>query len=262
MINPRLFYCIIKTIIILFLFNYLLTFANATPYGSYNLTVINSSSARALNPEGIDAYAGNVTQLNIFGYSTTQSWQGYFGNVTGVIQLGDSGDHVMYNWTDLNPKGEIYASINNSIDWTYVQCFNFSSNGSYCSDDLNWPGSTSRCGMNLSQLQADYNISYDDSDSVNNTFSLKNHEQFYTGTLEFSYGECNNLKVYNSSGIGTFDEVLLYEPRGKSVIFSSLLKRDSDGFDSKTHDFEMLVLENGHNGNVESTPYYFYLEIQ
>ena len=234
---------------------------SAVPYGANN-TLINSSTADIPLPQSIDAYAGNVTEMNIFGYSTTQSWQGFYGNVTGVVQLGDSADNVMYNWSSLSPKGEVYASTNNSVNWVNVQCFNYSANGTYCDDDTNQAGATSLCGMNLTQLHTNYNVSLDDVDSVNNTFILNNHELFYTGSLQFDLGECMNMKVYNSSGAGTYDEVLLYEPSGRSVIFTSILQRDANGFDSKTHDFEMLVLENGHYGDVSTTPYYFYLELQ
>jgi len=34
------------------------------------------------------------------------------------------------------------------------------------------------------------------------------------------------------------------------------------GFDNRHHDFEMMVLEDGHNGNSGTTDYYFYVELQ
>ncbi len=234
---------------------------DAIPFGANN-SFVNSSTAYSPFPESIDAYAGNVTEMNIFGYSTTQSWQGFYGNITGVVQLADSADKIMYNWSDLNPKGEVYASTNNSINWVSAQCFNYTANGTYCNDDTNRAGATSFCGMNLTQLHTNYNISSDDVDAVNNTFTLNNHELFYTGNLQFNSGECKNMKVYNSTGAGSYDEVLLYEPIGRSVIFSSILQRNADGFEGKTHDFEMLVLENGHYGDASTTSYYFYLELQ
>ena len=100
------------------------------PFGA---SVTNLSSERAIsdNATGIDAIAGNVTELSISGFSTTQSWQGYFGNVSGTIQLADNGDNVMYNWSLASPEGEIYASTNDSIVWSYVQCLNFDSDGTY-----------------------------------------------------------------------------------------------------------------------------------
>ena len=60
----------------------------------------------------------------------------------------------------------------------------------------------------------------------------------------------------------TFEEVLLYEPSTTSVIFTGLLEQDASGFDSRAHDFEFLVLENGHYGDLTATQYYFFVELQ
>lgn len=256
-LNKSKFVCFIFFLIVFYSLNNIY----AIPYGANN-SFVETSTASITDPQAVSAYAGNVTELNLFGYSTTQSWQGFYGNVSGTIQLADSSKNVIYNWSDLSPKGEIYASVNSTINWINVQCFNFTATGTYCADDLNHAGNTSLCGMNLSQLQTSFGIVEDDADSVNNTFSLNDHALFYTGNLKFEGGECKNMKAYNSSGAGIFDEALLYDPIGRSVIFASLLKNNADGFNELSHDFEMLVLENGHNGNVDVTDYYFYVELQ
>jgi hypothetical protein len=253
--NKNIFIILLIGFFCLFSLGYVM----ASPNGA-GITPGSSTSANADNPDSQDAYAGNVTELTISGFSTTQSWHGFYGNVSGVIQLADSASHVMYNWSQLNPRGEIYASTNGTVAWNYIQCFNYTADGTYASDTAR-AGSTSLHGMNITQLHANYNITTDDSDAVNNTFALSNHALFYTNNLEFAFGECKNMKVYDSAGAGSFDEALLYEPTGRSVVFTSILKSSADGFDGNTHDFEMLVLENGHNGDVSVTPYFFYMEI-
>lgn len=232
----------------------------AVPSGARNITVISTTSSDSDSPGNNSAQAGNITELNVFGYSTTQSWQGYFGNVTGTIQLANSGGNVMYNWSTLSPNGEIFSSRNGTITWSYVQCFNFTANGSY-GDDTGQAGGTSLGGKNLSQLETDYNIGVNDSDGVNETFSLNDHSSFSVGALSFGSGECKNTKLFNNTGGKTFDEVLLYEPVGRSVIFSSMLQNNGNSFTGGTSDFEMVVLEDGHSGDITVTPYYFYLEL-
>ena len=235
------------------------------PFGA---TVVNLSSERA-DPDSatsVPAIAGNVTELSVTGFSTTQSWQGYFGNVSGTIQLADSGDNVMYNWSLASPKGEIYASTNDSVTWSYVQCFNFTSDGSY-GDDTGNAGGTSQHGTNLTQLEEMFGIADDDVDGVNETFVLygSGHNTFYTNNLEFTEGECRNTQVFSSAGVGEddkFEEVLLYEPSTQSVVFASLLNENVFGFDNNPHDFEMLVLENGHLTDTSTTPYYFWVELE
>jgi hypothetical protein len=95
----------------------------AMPYGA-NVSRENDTVAPADDPDSINATAGNVSEITVYGFTTTKTWQGYSGNVTGVIQLADSSDNVMYNWTYANPKGEVYSSINDSINLNFIQCFN------------------------------------------------------------------------------------------------------------------------------------------
>jgi hypothetical protein len=235
------------------------------PFGA-NVDNLTSTRAPSDNATGIPAIAGNVTELEITGYSLTQAWQGYFGNVSGTIMLADAGDNVMYNWSLASPQGEIYASTNNSIEWNYIQCLNFSSDGTY-GDDTDNAGNTSQHGTNLTILEDMFGIASDDVDGVNETFILlgSGHDTFYTNNLEFSEGECRNTQVFSNAGLGEdgkFEEVLLYEPTTSSVVFASLLNEDILGFDNNPHDFEMLVLENGHLTDTSTTTYYFWVELE
>jgi hypothetical protein len=237
-----------------------------TPFGA-NVSAGTSERASPDSPQGFDAQAGNVTELNIFGYTVTQSWQGYFGNVTGVIQLSDGSDNSMYNWSLVSPEGEVYASTSDSIQWKDIECFNFTATGTYADDSSN-AGGTSLYGTNISLLESAFNITSDDVDGVDETFTFYGegtHDLFYTNNLEFSEGECRSTRVYSDAGTGesnAFEEVLLYDSSTQSVVFASLLEEDLLGFDARHHDFEMLVLEDGHGTDTSTTQYYFYVELQ
>jgi hypothetical protein len=259
----------IKLIFILLLAIFFVQGVLAVQPNGANVNASISQSYTNQTGTSVAAQAGNVTELNIVGFSSTQSWQGYFGNVTGVIQLADSSGRNMYNWSLTYPEGEVYASTNSTINWANVQCFNFTANGSMGSAGET-AGETNLAGYNLTGLQRLYNISGDAADSVNNTFAYygetDGHDSFYTANKEFNKGECPNTRVYDNSGAGVdgnFEEVLLYEPTTTSIIFASLLEKGGlAGFDGKKYDFEMLVLENGHGVDVSATNYYFYVEIQ
>ena len=239
---------------------------SAAPSGA-STTFIQTGSAPNDSAMSLPAVAGNVTEVNLYGYSTTRSWQGFYGNVSGTIQLADAGDNVFYNWSDVSPKGQVYISTNNSIQWAYTECFNYTATGTYASD-VGQAGSTSLYGTNLTQLETQYGISVDDVDGVNETFNLYGggtHNSFFVGNLQFDNGECRSTRIFSSAGVGEdnkFEEVLLYEPQSASVIFSTLLNSDVLGFDGRSHDFESIVLENGHGTDTSSTTYYFYLELQ
>jgi hypothetical protein len=214
------------------------------PFGVENIVVENTSTSTPDAPQSVFAQAGNVTELNIVGVSTTQTWQGYFGNVTGTIQLANSNDNMMYDWALADPEGEIYATRLDSVSWENIECFNWTENGSW--------------------LESNFNIASDDVDGVNETFNEYNHPVFYTNNIEIEMNSCMSTNIYDSSGISNnnyYDEVLLWD--GNDVIFTSLLEETSVlGFDGKDHDFEMLVLEDGHGTDLDTTPYYFYVELQ
>lgn len=194
------------------------------------------------------AIAGNVTEMSVTGFSTTQTWQGYFGNVTGTIQLADASDNQMYNWTLASPEGEIYATTDTSVAWANIACFDLATNHA--------------------ALESLFNILADDVDGINETFSTGNgHDMFYTNNVQFTTGLCPSTSIYDSTGASVdnnFEEVMLTDQSSATeVIFAAILdEEDVAGFDGALHDFEMLVLEDGHGTDVATTTYYFYVELE
>lgn len=217
------------------------------PFGA-GVTEVDSETAPADSPTADDAIAGNITELTVTGFSTTQSWQGYFGNVSGTIQLADASDNVLYNWSLASPEGEIYASTDNTIDWASIACFNVATNGD--------------------ALETAFGIASDDVDGVNETFATGNgHDEFFTNNVQFTTGTCASTQNYDSTGSGVdnnFEEVLLTDGSSATqVIFTSILdEEDVSGFDNDFHDFEMLVLEDGHGTDTSVTTYYFWVELE
>lgn len=239
------------------------------PFGG-DISVVSSERATPDDPTSVQAQAGNVTQLNVNGVSTTQTWQGYFGNVTGSVVLDDSAGNSLYNWSLASPEGEIYASTSNSVDWSAIQCFNFSADGSLANTVYDEAGETSIHGMNLVQLENMFNIESDSVDGIDETFGLVDgngykHSLFYTNNLEFSAGECPSTHLFGNNGAvddSSFEEVLLYDKTNQVPVFASLLDDSVLGFDGRNHDFEMLVLEDGHKTDTDTTEYFFYVELQ
>lgn len=245
------------------------------PFGA-TVNPVSPSDSATVDNAGNDpnAIAGNITSITVSGFSVTQSWQGYFGNVTGVITLEDNGGNVMYNWSESSPEGEIFASTNSSLEWNYIQCFNLTAAGTYASDTGN-AGATSQFGTNMTILEDEFNIAFDDRDGVNETFNYNGtqpqgealiHDEFVVNSLLFTPGECGAATHLfadtNSSEDSSFQEVILYEPSTSSVVFMSILDEDELGFDDDPHDFQMMVLEDGHGTDTNTDTYYFWVELE
>ncbi len=203
---------------------------------------VKSSRGNVAEPDNSSSNAGNITELTIYGDSITQSWQGYYGDVTGVIELTDSSDNVFYNWSALSPKGEVYS--------TRFFDINFASIG--CADEATISFEESSMGQNSSDV-----------DSLSSTFNETNHPQFYVGHTQIISNSCNSTNIYDSSGAQSslFFEVVLADD-ALHTVYVSILEQDAQGFDSETHDFEMIVPEDGHGTDTAVTVYYFYLEVQ
>ena len=216
----------------------------AAPTGP-TINTVGSSRYSVANGANVTAVAGNVTELNVTANSITQTWQGYFGNITGTIVLGNSNNQTLYNWNLSSPHGEIYATRASTVPtWISVAC---ATSAQITTEDT-------ALGVNESV----------DQDSVNRTFiNTTAFNQFYVGSIVInSTQNCKAANLFNSSGTYStnFQEVLLHD--GTSLIYTGIITQDSTGFDNRTHDFEMLVGENGHNGDANPTPYYFYVELQ
>jgi len=222
----------------------LVSIAYAVPTGPSNINVISSSRYPVSSASNLSAIAGNVTEVNFISHAVTQTWQGYFGNASGTVLLGNSNNQTLYDWSQASPSGEIYATRSVSTPtWANIRCANVT----------NIDDEDTALGVNQST----------DQDSVNKTFlNTTTFPQFYVGSININTTQsCYATALRNTTGISqSFKEVLLHD--NAMMIYTALLTQDSLGFDGSTHDFEMLVGENGHLGDTSPTPYYFYLELQ
>ena len=242
----------------------IVVFAEDYPFGAREVNYIQSSrpDVSSYPPGQIEAEAGNVTELSLVGISTTLAWQGYYGNVSGILTLEDASGNVFYNWSAAEPRGEIFASVNNSIVWSNISCFN-------------WTGQT----INLSTEEARYGIADTDSDGINETYTNAGlNSDIFIGSLNIS-GNASALGItchttnpfqFGSQGsnLDNFENFLLQDGAG-ALVFGGVIENnefnnitDLIGFDNNQHDFQLLVAEDGHQGQEDTTTdYFFWLEL-
>ncbi len=190
--------------------------------------------------QSLQAQAGNVTEIDINATSITNSWAGFYGNVSGNITLQNAAGNVFYNWAISSPSGEVFASRNDTISWSSIACAN--------------AGNISNEETALGQTAAD-------SDSVTNTFSGTSHPSFDVGTTTLT--GCPSTNAYDNTGAQTtrFFNVLLADS-ASHVVYTTLLNATSTGFDGGTYDFEILVGEDGHGAAASTTTtIYFFVEL-
>jgi len=205
-------------------------------------------------PASLDSVtAGNITEINLTAISTTKSWAGYYGEITGTLTLEDSEGYVFYNWSTMEPKGEVYSAIVDTIDWSAIVCFAFDgSNGNF----------------DVDAAEGWYGIQDDDEDGINETFNELS-AQYQVGTIIVNNCPMTNPYRLGLGGTHTdFENSLLTDT--DALIFTAIIENneadnnvDVEGYNGVTHDFQLLIAENGQDGNEDTpTTYYFWAEIE
>lgn len=238
----------------------------AVPTGpTTEITPLESERLPTWVSQSVTATAGNITEFNTDTSSITRTWQGYFGNITGIIVLADVNNNSMYDWDVAMPQGEIYAVSHQTGDpaWSSV----------VCSSQVQLQAEDTRLGVDEAI----------DEDAVNATFVIGgsaeaqanygatiDHPTFYVASSEILLNTCPVAGLYDDTDIPSdyFREVILSDGASYPIIYTALIAHtlnptaDSTGFDGVTHDFQMIVGEDGHGTDIATSTYWFYLEIE
>ncbi len=214
-----------------------------------------------------EAYAGNITNITIHSRSQTKHWQGYWGDITGTIVLDDAQNYTLYDWPNPEPKGEIYATPNQTVpNWGTLECFNFT-------------GGADGLG-NLTEWENFYNMTWNDVDGINETFNMTTHEAIDVGdVVTILTDTCPSTFMHMSDVFqeDKWSEVLLQDDQGM-LIYTAIIENDDEanntdiqGFKSLPAsfdpDFQMIVAEDGTSRtggqiNTATTTYYFYVDLE
>ena len=230
----------------------------AVPYGPDSVTRGQNDRRTTFGSgaQQVQAQAGNVTQLTINTTMLTNRWQGYYGNITGIITLDDANGYTLYDWYGggaISLVGEVYAANETISSWAQIKCVNISSTGKgyNCSGQDEW------C-LNLTTIEIAFGMASSDADGVDETFTTT--QPITIGTTTLSNCPATNMYVNNASQTTRWNETLLtINNSNSSLIFAAEVEQNANGFNNKTWDFQMIVLD---NGNVEGpTTYYFYVEL-
>lgn len=195
----------------------------------------------------VGAQAGNTTSMELNSTALTDVWQGYFGNISGRITLDDSSGNTMYDWVATSISGEIYAANSTTTPaWDEVVCFNLTKE-------------EAAQNTTLAELESALGSAGQD-DRVNATFNLTNGASFDVGSSNTVGAGCSwtSLYVNDQWEEYTFNETILTN-NGTTIIYTTLIENNQNGFQNLPIDFQMIVGDNG--GITGATQYTFYIEL-
>ena len=205
----------------------LMNFALADPVGG-SVTTGASSSMAASAAGTVNLTGGNVTEVNVSGYSSTTRWGGFYGEISGGIRLADSSSNVFYEWTVSNVTNAVVYAANGTISsWASIAAATASDMPSY-----------------LQQAA---------SDNFTNTFTAS--EAFTSPSLNVA-GTSYALTWQNGAQ-GSLKTYALKD--GSTLIWAGKAIADTTSFKggSDTVDYQILAPAS----NSGNTLYYFYLEL-
>lgn len=222
-------------------------FASIAPYAiaDPNGVIIAANTTETPTPRSaatITTAGGSFTTMLLNATTQTMRWKAYVGNVTGMFKLQDASNFTIYDWGITTIAGEVYASRNNTINWSGIRCV---------------------VNTTLQAEQTDLNMSTSKTDSINLTFNTTIHRSFYVGTRLIGNSSCRAIATYVNNTRQTptenasFQEILLDDTQ--RLVYTTILENKARGYNNQSFDFQMIVAES--DINPTPSPYYFWAEL-
>lgn len=203
------------------------------------LAILITANADPVSSGSNSAQGGSITSLDHTDVTTpTYNWAGYYGEVGGTLQLA-SGSNVMYSWSTAEVGGEVYASTG-APDWSNI---------------------VAETGADV-----DNGMEYlkDKSDSATITFSGINSADIVVGNKKIDLGTASATHTFvNGTTQSTvFEEAILTD--GTNIVWTAIISPNAYGFEvgATTHDYQMIVPEDGSGNHTGTTTYNFYVELE
>ena len=172
--------------------------------------------------------SGNITYADLNSDMTTYRWAGLLGNVSGDIVLGDGDENKLYSWTGAGRM--VYASEAASITWT------------------------SLVDAAVGDMPA-YITGGADVDRYANTFT-GGVEPIGSGIFPIS---SDHTLTFNSTGIAVWKTYSLKE--GVNLVWAGLVSENGNSYHNNTIDYQMILPENGSDGDAAIQTYNLWIEL-
>jgi hypothetical protein len=180
---------------------------------------------------------GYITQIDIYPqFNQTKNWQGFYGNVSGVIALKGYNEKEMYNWTINMTNTTIYATTESVFrNWSTFY------NANITNLDLLWFSG---------EIMAD---------TVANTYKTPIGNRTYVNT---------SLNASHVQTIAGFDDYVIQSVPDvgtkNDTLWAAVISSPKHNYKGNDSNYELLVPVTNSGtgfGDTQGDTYYFYMEI-
>jgi len=202
--------------------------ALADPVGA-SVTTGTSERAAASSAGQVSAVGGNVTEVNVTGYSITSRWAGFWGEISGGIRLADASSNIFYEWTVTNVTDAVVYAANATVSsWSGLAAANESTVPSYLVTAA--------------------------TDNFTNTF---NQTEAFTNPGGANIANTPFTTTWQSGSQGSLKTYALTADSGTVSIWAGKAISDTSSFKSgQTVDYQILA-----PATTSVSTYYFYVEL-
>ena len=170
--------------------------------------------------------SGHVAYADLNSNTSTYRWAGLLGNATGNIVLGDN-SNMMFSWSGATPL-LVYASSASSVAWSSLADATNSNMPSYLTG-----GS--------------------DSDNYASTF---------TGSSEDIGSQLFSLSSDFATTLGSSTWKTYSLTDGSNLVWAGRIVQGGTSYSGSTVDYQMIIPEDGTNGDTSATAYNLWIELQ
>jgi len=180
---------------------------------------------------------GYITQIDIYPqFNQTKNWQGFYGNVSGIISLKGDNEKEMYNWSINLTNTSIYATTDGVF--------------------TNW---STLYNANITNLDALWFSSEIMADTVANTYKTGTGNRTFVNT---------SLDAFHVQTLAGFDDYVIQSVPDigtkNDTLWAAVVTEPQLNYKNESSNYELLVpvTNNGTGfGDTQGDIYYFYIEI-
>ncbi len=202
--------------------------------------IINGTSETVFPRNGTNSTlsaGGYITQIDIYPqFNQTKNWQGFYGNVSGIIALKGLNEKEMYNWSINMTNTTIYATVESVF--------------------TNW---TTFYNANITNLDKLWFNSEVMADTVANTYKTPIGNRTYVNT---------SLNASHVQTLAGFDDYVIQSVPSigtkNDTLWAAVIAESKLNYKNGSSNYELLVpvTNNGTGfGDTQGDTYYFYMEI-
>ena len=190
------------------------------------------------------ARGGYISNVDLSASTQTAKWQGYFGEISGMITLQDASGNQMYKWDWVSASGGTVFAVARATApiWTDVADRDVGA----ASVDMQWGYGGSADSANITFDDPDGNTEFDVAGS---TVATGSRDALYT--------------LLQNGTASTFEEVLLTDQTVTNsiddFIFACRIDNEGPDFQGGTSDYQLIVPDTPLAST--TTTYYFYVEM-